>query len=247
MSTAVDGPRKISISTAFHPSLSIDGAIPDVVLVSTDGVLFYAHQHRLLAVSANRMGNLLPPSGAVNTIPPLLTLHAPHSADVVNVILHTMYGLSCARFLPTLETVEAAVDSLSLLYGVSVAPLAAQGMPLFQLIYSFAPFRPLDAYAVAAHHELHDLAVMISSHLLAYNLLQLSDTAAQKMGPIYLKRLFVLHRSRAAALRSILLKAPETHLPVTGCGQDNQQMLVRAWALAVAQIVWDVLPSKSYL
>ncbi len=237
----------MSISTAFHPSLSIDGAIPDVVVVSADGVHFYAHRHRLLAVSANGMGNLLPPPGAVNTIPPLLTLHAPHSADVVNVILHTMYGLSCAHYLPTLETVEAAVDSLSLLYGVSVPPLAVPGMPLFQLIYSFAPFRPLDAYAIAAHHELHDLAVMISSHLLAYDLSQLPDAAAQKMGPVYLKRLFVLHQSRVAALRGILFKAPETHLPVAGCDQDNQQMLVRAWALAVAQLVWDVLPSKSHL
>ncbi|KAI0721318.1 hypothetical protein C8T65DRAFT_631311 [Cerioporus squamosus] len=244
VSTPLDHPRKMSISTAFHPALSIDGAIPDVVLVSVDGVHFYAHRHRLLAVSANGMGNLLPSPGAVVT-PPLLTLHAPHSSEVINVILHTMYGLSCAQYLPTLEVVEAAVDSLSTLYGVSVPALAAPGMPLFQLIHSFAPFRPLDAYSLAAHHGLEDLAVTISSHLLAYDLSRLPDTAAQKMGPIYLKRLFLLHQSRVAALRNILFKAPEEHPPVTGCGQDNQQAMMRAWALAVAQLVWDVLPSVS--
>ena len=245
VSTPLDHPGSLSISTAFHPALSIDDTDPDVVLVSADGVHFYAHQHRLLAVSMNHMGNLLPSPGAVTT-PPLLTVHVPHPAEVVNVVLHTMYGLSCAQYLPTLEVVEAAVDSLSLLYGVSVPALAAPGAPLFQLILSFAPFRPLDAYALAAHYQLEDLAVTISSHLLAYNLARLPDSTAQRMGPIYLKRLFLLHQSRVAALRTILFKPPAAHLPVLGCGEESQRMLTRAWALAVAQLVWDVLPSKSY-
>ncbi|RPD81967.1 hypothetical protein L226DRAFT_528175 [Lentinus tigrinus ALCF2SS1-7] len=246
VSTPLDGPGvTTSISTAFHPFLSIDDANPDVVLVSVDGVHFYTHRHRLLAISSNRMGNLLPSPGAVVSPPLLAVVPVPHPSEVVNVLLHIIYGLSCAQYLPTLETVEAAVDSLSLLYGVSVAALAAPGMPLFTLIHSFAPVRPLDAYALAAHHAMEDLAVTISSHLLAYNLARLPDTAAEKMGPIYLKRLFLLHQSRIVALRNILFKPPAVHLPVTGCGQEIQQMMMRAWALAVAQLVWDVLPSVS--
>ena len=250
MGTPLDHPGAISISTAFHPSFSVDGNNPDVVLISGDGVQFFVHRQRLLAVSSNAFGGLIKPEPSVVTpvpTPPVApqTIRIPFFSHVANVILHTVYGLSCVQYLPTLEAVEAALDALTMVYGVSIEAYTVPHMPLYELILSFAPFRPLDAYALAARHSLEDLCVTISSHLLAYDLGRISDSAAQKMGPVYLKRLFLLHQSRLAALRSILFKPPPTHRPASGCGEEMQQQLTRAWAFAVAQLVWDVLPSKS--
>lgn len=245
----MDRPGEISISTAFHPALSVDGSnTPDVILVATDGVHFYVHRLRLLDVSTNRMGNLIPPDPTPpESLATPLTLQFPHPSHVTNVILHVIYGLSCAQYLPTLEIVEAAVDALHLLYGVSIKAVAAPQMPLFQLLLSFAPLRPLEAYALAAHYSLEELCVAISPHLLAYDLARLTDRVAQKMGPMYLKRLFLLQQNRLAELRAILFKAPSMHLPALGCSEQTQQQLTRAWALAVAQLVWDVIPSKCHL
>ncbi|KAL7285147.1 hypothetical protein ACG7TL_000239 [Trametes sanguinea] len=226
--TPLGPPSVVTVSTAFHPSLTLDGAPPDLVLVSSDGVHFYVHRLRLVSVSTNLLGSLLPADFNEDVKPSSLPLvHVPQNAEVLNVVIHTMYGLSCLHYYPTLEVVDAALDALKL-YGAPVQVLAAPNQPLYQLLLTFAPFRPIDAYAIAAHHSLEDAAVAISSHLLAYDLSRLPDETAQKMGPIYLKRL-----------------PPASHPPAPGCTPDIQQRLTRAWALAAAQLVWDVLPSVS--
>ena len=247
--TPLDHPGSVSISTAFHPALSIDGLTPDFILVSSDGVHFYVHRHRLLSVSMNRMGMLIPDDVSAspshfqlgNALP---SSRLSQTADVINVLLHIMYGISCLQYAPTLEVTEAALDALCLQYGVLLQAHAAPHLPLYRLLLSYAPFRPLDAYAVAARFVLEDAAVAASSHLLAYDLSRLPDAAAQKMGPLYLKRLFVLHQARLAALRGILFRPPTEHGPAAGCSPEQRQQLTRAWALAVAQLVWDVLPSE---
>ena len=237
-------PNQPSTSIAFHPSFFLDGIPPDVVFVSSDNVHFYAHQHYLLSVSVNRMGNLIPPH-AVSITPLIISISQPSA--VVNIVLHTMYGLSCLHYHPTLEMVEAALDALAFSYGVPVQLLAQPDLPLYTLIVSFAPYSPLDAYAVAGKHKLENAAVAISSHLLAYDLSRLPDAAVQKMGPLYLKRLVLLQRNRLDALRNIVVKAPEKHPIVPGCNEELQQQMLRAWAHAVAQLVWDVRPSESRL
>ncbi|KAI9060622.1 hypothetical protein FKP32DRAFT_1040011 [Trametes sanguinea] len=243
--TPLGPPGVVTVSTAFHPTLTFDGAPPDLILVSSDGVHFYVHRLRLITASTNFLGGLLPADYSEDVKPSALPLvHVQQNAEVLNVVLHTMYGISCLHYYPALEVVDAALDALEL-YGAPVQALAAPNQPLYHLLLTYAPFRPIDAYAVAAHHSLEDAAVAISSHLLAYDLGRLPDEAAQKMGPIYLKRLFVLHQSRIVALRNILFRPPAPHPPTPGCTPEIQQKLTRAWALAAAQLVWDVLPSVS--
>ena len=246
MGTPLDHPNAISISTAFHPSLSLDGVPPNIILISSDNVHFYAHRSRLLATSVNRMGNLIPPDDTEDPTHPVVVA-VPQPSTVVNIILHTMYGQSCIHYLPTLEMVEVALDALAYSYGVPLRPLALPTLPIYTLLLSFAPFRPLDAYAVAGKHSLEEAAVAISSHLLAYDLARLPDSTAEKMGVLYLKRLFLLHQSRLLELRNILFKAPATHPQTAACDETSQQKMLRAWAFAVAQLVWDVLPSESSL
>ncbi|KAI8980693.1 hypothetical protein BD414DRAFT_420794 [Trametes punicea] len=243
--TPLGPPSAITVSTAFHPSLIVDGAPPDLILASSDGVHFYVHRLRLSSVSTNRLGGLLSSDSVSSTHSlSLARINTPESAEVLNVALHTIYGSSCQHYLPSLETVDAALDALER-YGVPLRPLATPNQPLYRLLLSFAPYRPIDAYAVAAHYALEEVAEATSSHLLAYDLARLPDETAQKMGATYLKRLFTLHQSRLAALRNILLRPPIPHPPAPGCTSEIQQKLTRAWAHAAAQLVWDVLPSVS--
>ncbi|KAI0365637.1 hypothetical protein BV20DRAFT_722685 [Pilatotrama ljubarskyi] len=241
----MDSPRDATISTAFQPSLRIDDRLPDIVIISSDNVYFYVHQHRVLNASTNNMGGLLLFDPAAFPHGFLPSLRLPESGDVLNVVLHTMYGLSCLHFHPTLETVEAALDAL-IKYGLPMQTHAAPYQPLHQLILSHAPYRPIETYALAGKHELDDLAVTISGHLLSFDLSRVTDDLATKMGPVYLKRLFLLHQTRLHALKEILLRPPAAHPTTPGCNPTEHGKLTRAWALATAQLVWDATPSKAY-
>lgn len=232
-----------TIAAAFPPSLRIDERLPDLIIVASNNVHFYAHRHRIAHASSNNFGGLLDWGTYRRGFLP--SLHLPESGDVVNVVLHTMYGFSCTHFHPTLETVEAALDAL-IKYGVCIQTHAAPYQPLHQLILSLAPYRPIETYALVGKHQLEDLAVTISGHLLSFDLSTITDALATKMGPVYLKRLFLLHQSRLDALKSIILKPPENHPTTPGCNPAEHGLLTRAWALATAQFVWDATPSKAF-
>ncbi|KAH9944109.1 uncharacterized protein BXZ73DRAFT_96606 [Epithele typhae] len=243
--TPLDHPSALTVSTVFHPMLLLDELAPNFIFLATDGVHFYVHTHHILAVSMNRMGMLLPTDVPAVVLGPRPFARIPHPSEVVNIMLHVIYGLPCLQYAPTLETTEAALEALHLQFDVVIQMHAVPPLPLYQLVLSYAPFRPLEAYAVAAHYALDELAVAASGHLLAFDLSQVSDDAACKMGPVYLKRLFLLHRSRLAALRDILFRPPREHAPNKGCTMEQRQQLTRAWAIPVARLAWEALPSVS--
>ncbi|KZT01522.1 uncharacterized protein LAESUDRAFT_763650 [Laetiporus sulphureus 93-53] len=68
---------------------------------------------------------------------------------------------------------------------------------------------------------------------------------AARIGPVYLKRLFSLHKGRTEALKSLLLHLPLPHVETEDCNEEQQQKLTRAWALASAQLAWDATPDLS--
>ncbi|KZT67166.1 hypothetical protein DAEQUDRAFT_767397 [Daedalea quercina L-15889] len=233
----------IDVSTTFQPTVLVDNLLPDLVLVSSDHVHFYVHRHLILAASCNAFDGFLTP-----TPPPsdgsTPTVAVPEPADVLNIVVHAIYGLPVAQFVPPFETVSAAFDAL-LAYGVALHPLVLPGSPLHVLVLSQAPLRPIEAYALAAHHDLYALAVPVSSHLLSYALSELTDDLAARIGPIYLKRLFFLHNGRMEALKGLLLHPPRGHDPTRECNTAQQQRLTRAWALASAHLVWDARPTAT--
>ncbi|KAH9945676.1 hypothetical protein B0H21DRAFT_744184 [Amylocystis lapponica] len=235
----------VCVSTTFHPGAQTDALVPDLNLVSCDSVFFHVHRYRILGVSDNAFNGLLssmshnPQEGGLL---PLLIL--PESSPVLNVILHTIYGLSCAQFTPSFDTVSDALDALST-YGVALQAYTAPHAPLFPVFMAHAPTRPIDTYALAAAHDLLPLAAAASAHLLAYPLPTLSDALAARIGARYLKRLFFLHFGRTEALKGLLLHPPRAHTPVPGCDTVQQHTLTRAWALASAHIVWDARPNLS--
>ncbi|KAI0745419.1 hypothetical protein C8Q76DRAFT_764680 [Earliella scabrosa] len=236
-------PDNATVSITFQPSLRADDRLPDTAIISSNHVYFYVHRHRLLAASSNGFaGRFFDPQIGFGGFLP--TIYVPESGDVLNVVLHTMYDRSCVHFYPSLETVEAALTALGK-YGVAIDAYAAPGQPVFQLLTSHAPYRPIETYALAGQYGLEDVAVVVSGHLLPFDLSSLTDDIAIKMGPVYLKRLVLLHQSRLNHLRNIILEPPARHPPTAECGEVEQGKLTSAWAHASAQFVWDASPSIS--
>ncbi|KAI0675640.1 hypothetical protein C8Q78DRAFT_1074643 [Trametes maxima] len=225
-----------STSPTFHSNLVVDNCPPDLTIISVDGVRFHGHRSWILSISSNSFAGLLTESTDNLTLP--------EHAIVIDIVLHITYGMFYAGQLPPLDATDAALKAL-MKYGMPIQALSSPGSPFYQLILSYAPYYPIEAYALAAHHNLEDLAVAISSHLLAYDLTTLSDELATKMGPVYFNRLYNLQRARLAALRNIILHPPASHPPTEDCDEEKQKELGRAWAFASAQIVWNALPSTS--
>ncbi|KAJ7745906.1 hypothetical protein DFH07DRAFT_977003 [Mycena maculata] len=232
----------VSVSATFHPAAGLGLLPPDVILLSQDGVRFYVNSTVLLLASENAFRAMLPvflPVG--NELP---VLHIPESSPVLNVILHAIYNIPCAHYSPSFSTLVNVVESMPT-YGINPKLTILPPTHLFTLLLAQAPFFPLQLYALAARHDVFDLAVPTSSHLLSFPLWRLSDEMSERMGAIYLKRLFFLHIGRAEAFKRIIGPPPDHHSPSTPCNFDSQNELGRAWAQAIARLVWDARPDMS--
>ena len=211
--------------------------------MTTDNVFFYVHSHLLLAASENRFRELLPTSQQPSNVQdPVISV--PEYSSVLNIVLHSVYDMSCVHYSPSFATIITAVNRLPL-YGIPPTRRITPSTHLFSLLLSHAPLYPLELYALAASHDLYDLAVSTSSHLLSFPLASLTDEMAQHIGPIYLKRLFFLHFGRSDALKRVLLPPPQPHPPTPFCDFSEQKKLTRAWALASAYLAWDARPGYS--
>ncbi|KAL1691732.1 hypothetical protein GGG16DRAFT_112865 [Schizophyllum commune] len=239
--TQVHDVPTVSVSTTFHAASQLRARPPDIILVSEDGVYFYLHQDVLLSSSDNAFDGLVP-AAPRDGQPPVTRIS--DSSQVFNVIAHTVYDMACAHYSPAFGTLVTAVHRLPA-YGVSVRSRLAPGTPLYALLLCHSPLRPLDTYALAAQYDLFDLAQATSSHLLSLPLYTVSDEMAQRIGPVYLKRLFFLHFGRTEALKRILLQPPHPHPPTPWCDFTEQKKLVRAWALATAYLAWEARPDLS--
>jgi hypothetical protein len=234
----------ISVSTTFFPGAELDVLPTDLIILSSDSVFFYVHEHKILATSTNGFNSQLPLKGGgqLEDAGNILPLHL--DSVVLNILLHTIYNISAVHYAPTPDAVISAVESLEE-YGLSVQTHLAPATPLYALFLGTAPQAPIEFYAVAGSYDLHHLAIPISSFLLTFSLASLTDELAVKMGPLHLKRLFFLHLGRIEALKRLLLPPPQPHVPIGTCDFSEQKKLTRAWALASAYLAWDVRPGES--
>ncbi|KAG8722838.1 hypothetical protein FRC08_007786 [Ceratobasidium sp. 394] len=246
----------VSISTRFHLG-ERDMQDADLVLFATDNVFFYAHRSTLLRESSNQFGGFVPetnedPMEEVDVSEPMagldlgaspLLIVVPYPADVLNVVLHLVYGFPVQRYQPSASVLRAVLPALQAL-GYNIHAFVTPHSELFMLLVQAAAVDPLPMYALAAQYAIEPLAVAISTLTLSGPLSDITDELAQQMGPIYLKRLFFLHLGRTDALKRLLLPPPVPHLPSPGadCDLDAQKSLARAWALACAYVVVDGRP-----
>ncbi|KAF8709554.1 hypothetical protein RHS03_03011, partial [Rhizoctonia solani] len=248
----------VSISTRFHMG-ERDMQDADIVLFSTDNVFFYSHRSTLLRESANQFGGLLmendgmdeevdvskPMAGLDLTAPTPTLVVVPYPADVVNVILHLIYGFPVQRYQPPASVLRQVLPALVAL-GYNLHAFVTPHSELFLLLVQAAASNPLPMYTLAAQHSLEQLAVAISPFTLSGPLSDITDEMAQQTGPIYLKRLFFLHLGRTDALKRLLLPPPVPHPLTPGfeCDVDAQKALARAWALACAYVVVEGRPDS---
>jgi hypothetical protein len=238
----------VSVSSVFYPTANIGGVPADTLLITADGVWFYVHAYRLAAASGNGFGALVP-----GPAPPGMPLIVPEASGVLNLVLHTAYGLPFAQFVPSFDELEAAVDALAR-YGAvdalarygAVDALARYGAvhlpavaPMHDALLAQAPLHPLAVYALAGAHGLDALAVASSAYLLTLALATLSDADSIRMGPVYLRRLFFLHLGRCDALKRLLVTGPVGHSSTPTCNVADQTAITRAWALAAAYLSWE--------
>lgn len=146
--------------------------------------------------------------------------------------------MSCTQYSPSFDTLVEGVSALNT-YGISPKFLITPSTSLYGILLTHAPNHALELFALASQNDIYDLAVSASSFLLSMSLSTLSDEMAQRIGPIYLKRLFFMHLGRAEVLRNILLPPPYPHAPTPSCNSQQQKHLTSAWTLASAYLAWD--------
>lgn len=168
------------------------------------------------------------------------------SSEELNIILHALYDISLDAYRPSPDTVAAAVDRMPGL-GITVKQVIYPGCALYRHILSFAPLQPIEVYALAAHHDIHALAVQASSYLLNLDIQAVSEDNSVRMGPLYLLKLIRLHAIRFEALKAELLVALPTHAParVDTCSFGQQQQTKQIWALFCAEPMWHTRQSTS--
>lgn len=236
------------MSTTFYPGANLHPSPPDVVFISSDTVFFYVHSAVLLHESSNHFNSLVPTLEEAegvqdkDSVGPVAAV--PEASPVLNLILHTVYGMSCQHYSPSNTTLVITVNALAK-YGVDLKKHLAPTTPLFQHILAKSPIAPVEFFATAGHYNLWDLAVAISPYMLSFHLASLEDEHVERMGAFYLKRLFFLHLGRIDALKRLLLPPPTGHPATLDCDFVEQKKLTRAWALASAYLAWDARAGTS--
>ena len=223
-----------SISTFFHQHVTPS---PDTRVASSDGVIFHLDARRILQASPTAFQHYLSASlSDPKYRTEIIRIDCP--SQELDIIFHALYGtLITANSVDILIYIKA-IDLMPG-YGLIPAAVIRSPTPLYNILLSQAPLRPIDVYALAARHDLEELAVTVSSHLVSNDLKKISDELALGMGPIYLKRLVLLQRDRFNALKSIVLRPPYPHPPTDQCGLQEQKSQTRVWALATAHLAWN--------
>ncbi|KAK7451801.1 hypothetical protein VKT23_012479 [Stygiomarasmius scandens] len=257
--------------TATDPIINLnarkDFPSPDIILISSDSVVFYVNQYYLLAPRASTAGPSNASSSAkgkgkekpvptptwstqsTNSFSSLLPITTPNktqrvlplpiSSPLLNVFLHILYSADPSAYLPSLPLLTEAVDLLPK-YGYAAKEVLIEGHPVYTLLLTrYSPIYPLEIYSTAAHHTIHPLAQASSSHLLSLDLSTLTDVDADRMGSVYLAKLFHLHRKRREDLCRELMPPPGMHNPTRDCGFNEQRRgMGRAWTVGAAWVSW---------
>lgn len=210
----------------------------DTVLVATDMVYFYSHRATLLCESSNHFGSLLlgmagdqsmevdvsQPMDASDMVASPVFINVDYAADILNVLLHAIYGFSVQSYKPSPATLRATVAALAN-FGFHIERFLAPHSELYMLYLQAAATEPFPMYALAAEYSLESLAVSVSTFTLSVSLSDMTDDLAGQMGPTYLRRLFC--KSRGEALLSCSLFTRQSFISVGRTHSNDYCTLLR--------------------
>lgn len=143
----------------------------------------------------------------------------------------------------SLSDLRMAVVSLKI-YEIPIQTSVAQTSLIFCAFASHCPVAALQVYAIAASHapDLHALAVYASQFLLSLNWSTMTDEMAIEIGATYLRRLYLLHRTRIQDFKQLTVGLPQPHEGLPHC---NGSGLREAWVFATAYLSWSASPNTS--
>ncbi|KAL0579262.1 hypothetical protein V5O48_002766 [Marasmius crinis-equi] len=240
------GGNMISISSAFGPATSLSTSRPPVnlILLTSDSVVFYVDEATLLQASSNSFKSLLPIT-AENQMQRILFMEDIPSAEL-EYMLQAIYNVrgNTVSAAANIQTLMRAVDRLPV-YGISPGTCISPTSHLYQYLLSSAPLHPMEIYALAAQYGMETLAVTVSSHTLVLELSQISEDLSARMGSMYLLRLFQLHTGRTDTLKRLLAAELELHYVTDICNFDKQKRLKEGWNLAVASLSFNLRPDTT--
>ncbi|GJE89973.1 hypothetical protein PsYK624_060910 [Phanerochaete sordida] len=234
-----DEEQNVSVSAVFYPTATLLPFPPDMVLVSFDRVFFYVHSVMLLQQSGNKFDNQLPVPIALGESVGVLAVR--ESSHVLNIVLHTIYGLACVQFHPSDDAISSALVGLHK-YGIRFDAHLVPGTPLFALLAERTSAAPLFYYTLAGQYDLYALGALASGYLLATDAKEIPMENAERMGPVYLNRLLSLQMRRTQDLKEILRPPPRRHPATEGCDEESQASLEKAWMLTSAYLIWEGRP-----
>ncbi|KAK7043202.1 hypothetical protein VNI00_008556 [Paramarasmius palmivorus] len=221
----------VTISPIFGPTSPSTRPPTDMIIVSSDSVVFYTDEYTLFNTSSNRFGGYLPlqARGHDKTIilPEIV-------AAEVQVILQVVYNAEAPMDMPV-GTLIRGIGWLPK-YGFEPKTCIKPDTRIFNTLLSYAPLHPLEIYTCAAMHDMEELAVQASPYLLRVEPSEVSEEMSDKMGATYLLRLFSLHLRRKNVLKELLEKVPQLHNVTKDCGFNKQGELRACWNQGVAQL-----------
>ncbi|KAI3622435.1 hypothetical protein WG66_016052 [Moniliophthora roreri] len=228
--------RTMSISPLFGPDSSQSTSRPpsDVIIVSTDKVVFYADEYTLFNASNNRFNDLFPLQ-TKDKRHRILFLQEINSSEM-QVFLQSIYNVASTD-VPDFAILTQGIAWLPK-YGIEVKTLVQPHTSIFDCFLSHAPVYPLEVYTCAAKYDLHDLAVQVSPYLLRVEPSNVTEEMAERMGSRYLWKYVSLHSRRVEVLKRLLVKGPDLHDITKDCGFRKQRELRAKWNLGVAQLVF---------
>ncbi|RXW22398.1 hypothetical protein EST38_g3449 [Candolleomyces aberdarensis] len=229
----------VSVSTSFYRGSHWMES--DLTLGSSDAVLFYVHRKIIEHASPTALRAFTGLS--MDQLQEADTYFVPESSMTLNIILHAVYETSCAGNAPTIEQLVAAVDRMSE-YGLDPKSMVCSRDPLYHLLLSHGALRPLTVYALAAHHNLEDLATHVSGYLLSHYAEEIDDQTSARIGAVYLKRFLMLVVTRPKELNQLLIQPPARHPPTDRCGYKEQNGVTKAWSLGLVDIVAEMRPGE---
>lgn len=121
-----------------------------------------------------------PRQGSDSPSPKFIPLN--ESAEIINLLLHAVYGISAERYYPSFELLSQLPAVLAQ-YGYPPEAFIGEGSPMTRLFLNHAKeSQSLEVYALAGAYDLEYLAQKASRAALTFPLTALSDSHIVRMG-----------------------------------------------------------------